>query len=272
MTNDGHSFLRLFCAASLLLCPVSARAKDDADQLARKVSNPASFMISVPVHADFDLGRWSDGHEFAHSLDIEPVIPFAISPDWNMISHTDIGFAYNGPAGPQDGRFALDDITQTLSFTPARHGPLVWAIGPQFSLPTATRDEFGSGKLSVGPSGLLLLQTRTMSIGSSGSHMWSVAGDGDRPRVSLTEIQPFVAWHIGQGRTISANLDFTYDWTAERYALPVSLSFSKIVKLGAQTLSLSVGGKYWVARQADGPDWGIKAGVTFLFPQAHAAR
>jgi hypothetical protein len=272
LIRAGHLSSTFVCLASLLIGVLPALAEDDADELARKVSNPASFMISVPVHADFDFGRWSDGHKFAHSFDVEPVIPFAISPDWNIISHTDIGSAYNGPSGTEAGRFAIGDITENLSFTPSHHGPLIWAFGPQFSLPTATRDEFGSGKLSMGPSGLLLLQTKTMSIGASGSHMWSIAGDGDRPRVSLSELQPFVAWHIGQGRTISANLDFTYDWTADEYALPVSLSFSKIVKLGAQTVSLSLGTKYRIDRQDDGPQWGIKAGVTFLFPQAPAAR
>ncbi|SPL61750.1 hypothetical protein OHAE_4542 [Ochrobactrum soli] len=34
-------------------------ASDDIDELARKVSNPASFMISVPVHSDIVFGRGS---------------------------------------------------------------------------------------------------------------------------------------------------------------------------------------------------------------------
>jgi hypothetical protein len=247
-------------------------AEDDADELARKVSNPASFMISVPVHSDFDFGRWSDGSLFSNSLDIEPVIPFSLNADWNVISHTDFPLLYSDPVGPGGREFGLGDISQNLSITPSTHGPLIWAFGPQFSLPTATRDEFGSGKLSIGPSGLLLLQTKSMSIGASGSHMWSVLGDGSRPDVSQTEIQPFIAWHIGEGRTISANIDYTYDWVADDWTLPASLSFSKIVKLGEQTMSLSIGGKYWIDPPRNGPEWGIKAGVTFLFPQAAPPR
>ncbi|MCZ7463811.1 transporter [Rhizobium rhizogenes] len=251
----------------VLLSALPASAEDDVDELARKVSNPASFMISVPVHSDFDVGRWGGGDTYSATLDIEPVIPFALNDDWNMISHTDFPIVYNDPIGTPGGKLGLGDISQNLSFTPARHGPLIWAFGPEFSLPTATDDRFGTGKLSMGPSGLLLLQTKSMSVGMSASHLWSVAGAGDRPRVSQTELQPFIAWHIGGGKTISANLDFSYDWVASDYTLPVSLSFSQIVKVGEQTLSLSLGAKYWIEGPEDGPQWGIKAGVTFLFPQ-----
>ncbi|MDK4700916.1 transporter [Rhizobium sp. CNPSo 4062] len=253
-----------------LLALVSATpvlAEDDVDELARKVSNPASFMVSVPVHSDFDIGRWGDGKTYSATLDIEPVIPFALTDDWNMISHTDIPIAYSDPVGSAGGRLGIGDISQNLSFTPAHHGPLVWAFGPEFSLPTATNDRFGTGKLSIGPSGLLLLQTKSMSIGLSADHLWSVAGAGGRTRVNTTEIQPFLAWHIGQGRTISTNIDFSYDWVAHDYTLPISLSFSKIMKFGEQTVSVSFGAKYWLEGPKDGPQWGLKAGLVFLFPQ-----
>ncbi len=74
-------------------------AEDDVDELARKVSNPASFMISVPVHSDFDIGRWGGDDTYSATLDIEPVIPFALNDDWNMISHTDFPIVYNDPIG-----------------------------------------------------------------------------------------------------------------------------------------------------------------------------
>lgn len=251
---------------SALLLTWSAFAADDVDELARKVSNPAAFMISVPVHGDFDIGRWGTGDSYSSTLDIEPVIPFALTENWNLISHTDFPLLYSDPVAGGT-RFGLGDISQNLSFTPAQHGPLIWAFGPEISLPTATDDRFGTGKLSIGPSGLLLLQTKAMSVGMSASHLWSVAGDGSRERVSATEIQPFLAWHIGQGRTISTNIDFSYDWVADDYTLPVSLSFSKIVKFGEQAVSLSLGAKYWLEGPENGAEWGLKAGMVFLFPE-----
>lgn len=254
---------------SILLITSSSLAQssnDDVDELARKVSNPASFMISVPVHSDLDFGRRS-GKVRGFSLDIEPVIPMRFNDRWNVISHTDIPFVYTNPFGEGGSTYGLGDITQTFSFTSAAHGPLIWAIGPQFSFPTATDDLLGSGKFSLGPLGLLLYQTSSVTTGMSANHIWSVLGAGSRPDVNQTELQPFIAWHIGKGRTISANLDADYDWTADQWTVPVSGSFSKIVKVGDQTMSLSLGAKYWLEGPEEGPKWGIKAGVTFLFPQ-----
>lgn len=256
----------LALAGAFLLNGATASAEDDVEELSRKVSNPAAYLISVPVHADFDYSR-SDGKSYwSNTLDIEPVIPFSLNSDWNIITHTDFPFAYASPPGYHGENFGLGDISQDILLTPASHGPLVWAFGPQISYPTATADEFGTGKLSIGPSGLLLHQSTSITLGISASHIWSVLGEDSRPDVSHTETQPFVAWHLGKGRTISTNIDAAYDWEGKQLELPVSLSYSQIVKIGDQAVSVSAGGKYWLERPDDGPRWGIKAGLTFLFP------
>jgi hypothetical protein len=266
MMRIRHSLsAAVLLVSGFVMAQVSAHA-DDADELAKKVSNPASFMISVPVHSDSDFANSSAGHGFYQTLDIEPVIPFSLNADWNLISHTDIPFAYSDPAGPDAGRFGLGDISQNLSFTPSSHGAFIWAFGPQLSFPTATNAMFGSGKFSAGPSGLLLLQTENVTTGASFDHMWSLFGSSGRPDVNQSEVQPFIAWHIGKGRTISASLDASYDWTGGNWSLPASVSFSKIVKIGEQTVSLSIGGKYWIEGPDQSPEWGIKSGITFLFP------
>lgn len=238
---------------------------DSVDELARKVSNPAAFMISVPVHSDFNFSR--NGKLSGLSFDIEPVIPFRLNNSWNMISHTDFPFIYNSSQQETGSAFGLGDITQSFSFTPASHGSIIWAVGPQFTFPTATDSSLGSGKLSIGPSALLLHQSSSLTSGLSINHLWSVAGSHSRPDVNQTEIQPFLAWHIGKGRTISANFDAEYDWSAKQWSVPVSASFSKIVILGKHTVSLSVGAKYWIEAPQNSPRWGLKTGVTFLFPQ-----
>lgn len=248
--------------------PGEDAAAHDVDELARKVSNPVAYMISIPIHADFDFGDWPEGESHNYLVDVEPVIPFRLSPRWNMISHTDFPIGYRNPVGSQGGQFGLGDISQSLSFTPSARLPFVLAVGAEASLPTATRRLLGSGKLSLGPSVLILKQSKTFTVGMPASHLWSVAGDNNRDRVSLTEFQPFVAWHLGGGRTLSANLDATYDWQAATWDLPVSLSFSKILKIGNQALSLSFGGKYWLDQPTGGSEWGLKTGVVLLFPQA----
>ncbi|MFC6620045.1 hypothetical protein [Novosphingobium panipatense] len=248
-------------------CSAAAQEAEDADELARKISNPAAFMISVPIHADLDLGDAAHDTVERYLLDIEPVIPFRLSQNWNMISHTDFPLAYSNPAGPGGGTFGLGDINQTLSFTPAKHGGLVWALGARASIPTATSKILGTGKLAVGPSLLLLRQTKSLTMGVSADHLWSIAGKSDRADISSTEVQPFLAWHIGGGRTISSNLDVSYDWEGDQWEVPLNVSFSKVTKVGRQMMSLSIGGKYWFEAPTDQPEWGITIGAVLLFPQ-----
>ncbi|MDX8508744.1 hypothetical protein [Mesorhizobium captivum] len=53
----------------------SSHAQEDADELAKKLSNPIAAMISVPLQSNFELGAGVDDHGFAYALNVQPVIP-----------------------------------------------------------------------------------------------------------------------------------------------------------------------------------------------------
>lgn len=65
-----------------------AVAQADDSDLAKKLSDPVAALISIPFQFNFDhrIGRLEKGQ--CASVILQPVIPIALSHDWNLISRT----------------------------------------------------------------------------------------------------------------------------------------------------------------------------------------
>src|SRR5262249_26838891 len=137
----------------------------------------------------------------------------------------------------------VGDTVQSFFFSPTKPGPggLIWGFGPVFLLPTATDDRLGGGKWGAGPTFVALTQHDHWTTGVLANHIWSFAGDADRRDVSVSFVQPFAAYALGRGRTISAGVEATYDWSAEQWTAPASLSVSQIIPVGHQLISVQIG-------------------------------
>jgi hypothetical protein len=83
-------FKRMLLPAIIALALAApARAQDDeAAELAKKLANPVANLISVPVQYNYDeYGGANDGGAVS-TLNIQPVIPFPLNEDWNLITRT----------------------------------------------------------------------------------------------------------------------------------------------------------------------------------------
>jgi len=252
--------------------PICTVAQDkSAADLAKGLANPIASLISVPLQLNYDhgIGPRDDGHRF--TLNIQPVIPFRLTGDWNLISRTILPVVYQADIVPGAGdQFGLGDTVQSLFLSPATPGPagLIWGIGPVLLIPTGTDDLLGADKFGLGPTAVVLRQSGPWTYGALVNHVWSVAGSDRGPDISSTFLQPFLSYTTKDAWTFTLNTETTYDWTAEQWSVPIHAVVSKVFKIGGQLVSVGAGLRYW----AEGPDSapkGLGARVTFtlLFPR-----
>jgi hypothetical protein len=161
--------------------PTSApqHESEDEGELAKKLSNPISSLISVPFQSNFNFNAGQDNDKFQYILNIQPVIPIALNQDWNLISRIIQPVIYQQELFPGQGdNFGLGDMNPQFFFSPnATYHGWIWGVGPTFLFPTATDTALGSGQWAAGPVGVVLKQEGPWTYGMLANQLWSFAGD-----------------------------------------------------------------------------------------------
>ena len=252
-------------AATLLMLPLSAAAQT-ADELAKQTQNPVASLISVPLQGNWDFGL-GDREATGTLLNVQPVIPFGISQDTNVILRVIVPLT--SQPGPTDARLnGFGDTVATAFFSPAKSGRIIWGAGPVFLVPTATSNALGSEKFGIGPSVVALTQPGPWTIGVLFNHIWSVSGANDRDDVNSTFLQPFVNYNVGGGLSVGVNTEATANWEAdEAWTAPLLFNVTKVTMLGKRPVSLSLAAGPHIASPDGGPDWRFRLAMTFLFPR-----
>jgi len=238
-----------------------------ASDLAIQLSNPVADLISVPLQSNFDFGPGDGSDGFRYTLNVQPVVPFALSEEWNLITRTIVPIIHQEDVIGDGSETGLGDVLASQFFSPRRAGPWIWGVGPVFLLPTATESELGSEKWGAGPTGVVLRQDGPWTFGILANHVWSFAGDDDRAEVNQTFLQPFATYTFPSGFGFVLNTESTYDWRAEEWTVPIFAGVTQVLHVGKLPISLQLGGRAWTDGGDTAPDWGIRFNVVFLFPE-----
>lgn len=128
----------------------------------------------------------------AHGFKIEPVIPFQLNADWNLVTRTTVPGMAQVRLSPDQGRIGgIGDINQIFALSPSHAGSLIWGVGPTISYPSASDPALGSGKWSAGPTVVALTMPGPWVLGILANNIWSFAGPSDRAPVNQLMAQYF---------------------------------------------------------------------------------
>ena len=256
--------------AVLALVAVSAAQPASEGDLAKKTQNPVSDLISVPFESNFNFGV-GPNDDLQYILNVQPVMPFRLSEDWNLITRTIIPLIDQPELGPGVGDvFGLGDIQLSQFLSPAKSGALIWGIGPIFQFPTATDDALGSDKWSAGPTAAALTIRGPWVVGALVNHLWSFAGDDDRADVNQTLIQPIVNYNLPGGWFLTSVPLITANWEKDgddRWTVPIGIGVGKVHRFGTLPVGLELASYYNVVRPDAAAEWTLRFRINLLFPK-----
>ena len=266
--------LRTTClgfSLSLAAGTASAAGELSADELAKQLANPIASLISVPLQYNYDENIGPDDKGTRHTTNLQPVAPFSISEDWNLISRTILPLIDQTDIAPGTGnQSGTGDVVQSLFFSPKEpsESGWIWGVGPVFLLPTASDDLLGSDQWGMGPTAVALRQSGPWTYGALVNHIEHVTTDRGHADVSATFLQPFLVYGLPGGISIALNSETTYDWEGEEAAVPINLQMNKVSKIGSQMIQFGGGVRYWAESSDAGPEgWGARLNLVLLFPK-----
>jgi hypothetical protein len=192
-------------------------------------------------------------------------------PNWSLIARIIQPIVWRPyPNQNTGGEYGLGDMNPSFFLSPAKPGKLIWGVGPAFVIPTATSTILGQGKLSLGPSVVLLAQPPHWTIGALINNVWSVAGSGGGPPVNQMLLQYFINYNMKKGWYITLQPIITADWRASSgkvWTVPFGGGIGPIMKLGFQPVNLTVQFYGNAAYPAGTSSWSMRAQIAFLFPK-----
>ena len=115
--------------------------------------------VSIALEAEgYRITTYTDGASaldgFKSTLNVQPVIPLALSHDWNLILRTILPIVHQEDVtGADRNETGLGDTLQSFFFSPSKPtaGGITWGVGPAFLYPTATNQFLGGKKWGAGP-------------------------------------------------------------------------------------------------------------------------
>lgn len=257
--------------ACVLISP--AQAELSKEELAKMAQNPVANLVSVPLQNNTNFNYGEDGRT-QNILNIQPVIPFSLNSDWNLITRTIMPLVWQPQFAPDGGTtFGLGDIQLSAFASPSKPGAdgLIWGAGGIVQMPSSTSG-LGNDNWGMGPTAVLLrLKPGDPWVyGALVNNVWSLSDSNAGGSYNNFLIQPFLNYNFEGGVYLTSSPIITANWKADsdnRWTVPLGGGVGKIFHLGKLPVNTQIGAYYNVEKPEHASDWSLRLQVQFMFPK-----
>ena len=241
----------------------------DTTGLAKESQNPVASLVSIPLQFNINSGGGLEDGSFL-LFNFQPVIPFRLNDDWNMIVRTIVPVV--SIPGPDTNRFSgMADIQEQIFLSPSKSGKLIWGVGPQVSFPTGTTVPTETGSWAAGPTFVALTMPGPWVIGAVANNVWTFSDSGDSTELNQFFMQPFANYNFGKGWAISTAPAITANWDApdgQKWTVPVGIGIGRTTVFNGRPMTLAVQYYHNVEHPENAAANTVRFQVTLLYPKA----
>lgn len=243
-----------------------AQVGPNIDELARELANPGAANATMNFKLEYrgfdgDLPGASDQN--STTLTFQPVLPFVLPNGNNLIFRPAFGYVWDAPRPGLLGfekNNAWNDIPYDLLYS-WQAGD--WTLGAGVVGSAPVDSDVSSDNWLLGPS---FLAVKTFDWGVAGLfpfHNEKIGGSG--PDTSITSLQYFLFYGLGNGWQVGTGPTMTYNWEAasgDEWTVPLQLALAKTTAIGDQIVKFNLSAEKNVVRPDPfSEDWT----VTFTF-------
>ena len=260
----------------------SAVASASLTDINKKLTNPVSDLWSIAFQQNnyrLDVGP-GIGEHWNSNLNFQPVLPVAITDEWNLITRpvmtlfSSVPHPESGSVPPGVSRttaFGDTVLLELLSPSPKLAGNWLLGAGPTFIFPSASTQWTGQGKWQAGPSVVTGYLSEKWILGAFVQQWFSFAGSNSRSGVSQMNLQPIASWFLPDGWSIGYSGNILANWKEDGddvFTVPIGIAVAKVLRLGKLPVRLSIGGQYMPIRpDLFGQKWNIQVILAPVLPK-----
>jgi len=263
MPKNPTSALAAALAVQLLAtAPALAQSSEDMNA----ANNPLTPTIGVNLQDQY-VGRYYGlGDADGNTLLLRGTLPHKLFGMPQILRLT-MPVVTTPDAAPFSERFTGAGDLNLFDVFLFKAGGVELGVGPQLTMPTASRDQTGAGKWQGGVAAVAMAPQKWGLAGGLLTWQKSFAGDDDRPQVDSASLQPFFIYNLPQGWYFRSSATWNFNLRSGDYSIPVGAGMGKVWKMGGTTYNLFAEPQWTVSHQGEGqPKFQVFMGLNLQFP------